>query len=348
MALYFIGIGLHGAKGIPIIGLELAKKCERVYLDAYTSPLGPEDLEALQTMIGRVNVVGREFVEDGRKIIEEAKQGDIALLSIGDPMVATTHTELRVRAERAGVKAQVIHSSSILSALPGEAGLLTYNFGKPVTLTKALTSRTTVYEVVYENLAHGLHTIILLEYDQTNGSFVAPNDALKALLDAEGDLKRGLFDAETFLVVASRLCSASQSVVGGGLGSLLEKDFGPPPHALVVPSRLHFVEVEALKTLCGVAEDDIADNSSRAQRLAKAMVEGYVKNTKKALLKAKKKSEEEGKGHLASLLENVECYLSDASRFLGQGKYELALLSVGYAEGLLDSLRFTGELKVEW
>jgi diphthine synthase len=41
-----------------------------------------------------------------------------------------------------------------------------------------------------------------------------------------------------------------------------------------------------------------------------------------------------------NVLENAEYYLLDSERFLNQNKYELAVLSIGYAEGLIDSLRF--------
>jgi hypothetical protein len=39
-------------------------------------------------------------------------------------------------------------------------------------------------------------------------------------------------------------------------------------------------------------------------------------------------------------LENAECYIADAEGFLRQGKFELAVLSIGYAEGLIDALRY--------
>ncbi|MGC1262948.1 MAG: DUF357 domain-containing protein, partial [Nitrososphaeraceae archaeon] len=39
------------------------------------------------------------------------------------------------------------------------------------------------------------------------------------------------------------------------------------------------------------------------------------------------------------LLENAEYYLDDAVQFLRQGRMELAVLSVGYADGLVDSLK---------
>jgi diphthine synthase len=40
------------------------------------------------------------------------------------------------------------------------------------------------------------------------------------------------------------------------------------------------------------------------------------------------------------VLENAELYIDDAERFLRQGKHELAVLTIGYAEGLIDALRF--------
>ena len=48
------------------------------------------------------------------------------------------------------------------------------------------------------------------------------------------------------------------------------------------------------------------------------------------------------------LFENSELYIKDAESFLANGQDELAMLSVGYAEGLIDSLTFTGKVKLEW
>jgi diphthine synthase len=41
-----------------------------------------------------------------------------------------------------------------------------------------------------------------------------------------------------------------------------------------------------------------------------------------------------------NVLENAEYYLWDAERFFNQNKLELGILSIGYAEGLIDALRF--------
>jgi diphthine synthase len=48
------------------------------------------------------------------------------------------------------------------------------------------------------------------------------------------------------------------------------------------------------------------------------------------------------------VLENAELYMKDAETFLANGEDEMAMLSIGYAEGLLDSLSFAGVVKIDW
>ena len=45
------------------------------------------------------------------------------------------------------------------------------------------------------------------------------------------------------------------------------------------------------------------------------------------------------------MLENAELYIQDAEKFLEQGKDEVAILSIGYADGLVDSLRIAKGLE---
>ena len=54
------------------------------------------------------------------------------------------------------------------------------------------------------------------------------------------------------------------------------------------------------------------------------------------------------KGKHSELLENAELYLRDSESFLANNQDELAMLSVGYAEGLIDALSFIGEVKLTW
>jgi diphthine synthase len=181
--------------------------------------------------------------------------------------------------------------------------------------------------------------LILLEYDSVSGFFLDPSDAIKSLLATEKELKQNLFDKDTFLLVASRIGGQDQSIISGRISSLKHKKFGKPPHVLIIPGRLHFTEVDALKALISTIEMKNPDNSTKVVRLAEGMVKKYVKKSWSALEKAREFCPVNKKADYETLFENAECYISDAERFLNQGRDELAILSIGYAEGLLDSLR---------
>ncbi len=341
-SLIFVGLGLAGSDSLSLEGIEHVKSADKVYLEVYTSPVSSSLKKRLEQAAGsKIDVVSREFVEDGRQIIEESKRGTVVLLSYGDPMVATTHMDLRVRASNQGVKTQVVHNASILSAIPGETGLHAYTFGKTVTMTRSgAAPQTTVYNTVFENLLCRLHTVILLEYDYASGLFLDPSRAIGELLETEEELKQNIFSDDAFLIVASRVGNRYQSIKGGPVSSLRRKEFGKPPHVLIVPGRVHFTEVDALKALLKLGEEEIYDNSSKVSRLTESMVNRYVKKGRSALNKAKSRCIGTEKERYTTLFENVECYIDDAERFLNQGRDELSVLSIGYAEGLLDALRF--------
>ncbi len=51
---------------------------------------------------------------------------------------------------------------------------------------------------------------------------------------------------------------------------------------------------------------------------------------------------------LKNILANAEAYLKDAEYYLGKGDYVDSLISIAYAEGLLDSLRHAGLIDISW
>ena len=67
------------------------------------------------------------------------------------------------------------------------------------------------------------------------------------------------------------------------------------------------------------------------------MLEKYVPMIRKAIeeIAPHYKSSKE----FQEVLENAELYVQDAEKFLEQGKEEVAVLSMGYADGLVDALR---------
>jgi diphthine synthase len=45
------------------------------------------------------------------------------------------------------------------------------------------------------------------------------------------------------------------------------------------------------------------------------------------------------------ILENAKLYVNDAEKFLEEGQDEVAILSIGYADGLVDALRLAKGLE---
>jgi diphthine synthase len=347
--LVFVGLGLEQSPTLYAIGA--LKKCDRIFYESYTSPtVDPDLVSILSESLGgkKIETVARDFVEDGRKILDLAKSENVTLVCSGDPMIATTHQDLRARAIKAGIETKILHASSILCAVSGELGLSSYSFGRTVTLTRT-PIQYTAYNTVYQNLLRGLHTTLLLEWDEASGFFLSPKDAVASLIEAEKDLKYGIVTNDTILLGASEIGKkeGKPNMMACTFSDATSQEFGTPPITLVVPGKLHFTEIEALTAITGKTEDFFRDNSKNIQRIAQQMLAKYSQKTLAALLRAKSEAERKGKKY-DSVFENVELYTQDALRFLNEGKEELAILSMGYAEGLLDSLRFSQELDFEW
>jgi diphthine synthase len=344
--LWFVGTGINGYRGLSIAAIDVLNKCHIVYVERFTSGLSEDDLEKLNSVLEiEVKPVQRWFVEDGREILEAAKTKDVALLSYGDPLIATTHGELRARAARNSVKTSVLHAATGIASVIGEAGLHIYKFGRIVTMMSELYSAISVYNTIFENLLSGSHTLILTEYrhDDQNKEpfFLNPSSVFKMLLDVEHDQKHQIFSDDTFVVIASRVGMPDQKITSGKVKSLIGMDFGNGPHSVVVTGSLHFTEAQSLALLTQNIDEPL-DNSEKAKRLEVQMVKRYAPKAKQAVRHMRDLINYGGisnKG-VFDVLDNAEYYIADAERFLRQGKFELSVLSIGYAEGLLDALHF--------
>ncbi|NQV91426.1 diphthine synthase, partial [Candidatus Woesearchaeota archaeon] len=130
MTLYIIGLGLSGPQDITVKGLELVKSCDEVYLERYTSLLQCSFHELAKFYDREITLADRNTSEQGmEKIVTQAKTQNVAFLVIGDPFSATTHTAIFKMAKDQGVHVEVVHNSSILTAI-GQTGLQLYKFGK--------------------------------------------------------------------------------------------------------------------------------------------------------------------------------------------------------------------------
>jgi len=249
--LTLIGMGLWTLGDVPLKAYWELRKCDEVYAEQYTSFMQPGILSQLQAKIGvsRIQTLSRTEVEDGKKLLEKAKNKRIALLIAGDPLIATTHVSLLLDAKKKGVKTQVIHASSIFTAAAGEAGLQIYKFGKTVTLAKWREKHEpmTAYDVIEENLKRGLHTLLLIDIDE--GSPLEQAEIFEIIRKMEAKSERGVLDAKREIVVLSRVGSGEQKVAWGELGKLEKEKLGKPPFVLIVPGGLHFAEKDFLDSL---------------------------------------------------------------------------------------------------
>jgi diphthine synthase len=250
----FIGLGLDSERGITLEGLEAARGASAVFAEFYTNLMPNLDAANLERLVGRkVTVLGRKDIEDsdGRALLSAAKEGNVALLVPGDPMIATTHVALRLGLAMKGVDTQIIHSTSIISAVCGATGLHNYKFGRSVTLPSEPSVPKSVIQTLVENRDRKVHTLLFLDVRVEEKTQLTIPEAIhrlrKALPESSGWLGVGL----------ARVGSRDQFVKAGKLDRLTKQSFGDPPQVIVFPSKLHFMEAEALKVFCGAEDNDL-------------------------------------------------------------------------------------------
>ena len=341
--LFFVGLGISGFKSIPSEALDVLSKADIVYLEQFTSPIKNSDLTKIKKATkGEFKTTKRWQVEDGKEILNNAKKKRVVLLSYGDPFIATTHVELRTRAIEEKIKTHSIHASSSLTSMIGECGLHFYKIGRIATIMNEMKSLTTPYYVIYKNIIEGNHTILLLEYNQDKDFFLDPKDALKGLLETEKGQKRNVIDSSTYVIIASRIGFKDQKIISGKISRLKKIGFGKPPHTVIIPGRLHFTESDALKIL-GECIDNPVDNSDKIKKISKQMMEKYVPMVRETLEEIEPHYKDQKEFQI--ILENAELYIQDAEKFLEEGQEEVAILSIGYADGLIDALRLAKGLE---
>ena len=335
--LWFVGLGISGISELSDNTRDIIKNAEVVYLESFTSPILETEKEELKNMCnGEFKIAKRWLVEDGNEILDNAKDKETVLISYGDPYIATTHLELKTRATNDKIETKTVHSSSIVSSLIGEVGLHYYKIGKVLTIMNDSKSMITPYNTIFDNLLSKTHSVILLEYNEDKSFFLQPQNALSLLLDVEKIQNRKVISQEMFVIIASRIGKNNQNITSGKIKNLINKEFGAPPHSIIITGKLHFTESDAIKTITECL-DDPTDNSVDIKSISEQMIEKYVPMVREAL--------DEIRPHYENLKEyedvliNAKLYIDDAENFLKEGKKEYAVLSIGYADGLVDALR---------
>ncbi|KYQ60521.1 Diphthine synthase [Trachymyrmex zeteki] len=266
---YVIGLGLGDAKDVTVKGLEIIRKCDRVYLESYTSVLTVQQ-ETLEEFYGcSLIAADRELVENcADEILPNRKDEDVAFLVVGDPFGATTHTDLVLRAKEKDIQVKVIHNSSILTAV-GCCGLQLYSYGEIVSIPYWMDTwrPDSFYEKIASNRQRGLHTLCLLDIkvkeptlesimkkkkEYMSPKFMSVNEAASQLIaildnkiqDGHKDLA---FTQQSLIVGLARVGCEDQHIVACSLQNMTRVNLGPPLHCLVIPAeKLHPLELEFL------------------------------------------------------------------------------------------------------
>jgi len=264
--LTFVGLGLYDERSITIEGRDALREADRVFAEFYTSKLAGATLADLEAFHGiEIRVRDRAGTErDPEPILDAAREREVVFLAAGDPMISTTHVDLRLRASERNIDTRVIHGTTAQAAASSLTGLQNYRFGKATTLPFAYGSGgvpDSVLTTITENRDRGLHTLCYLDIEADREAYMTANDAAGRLADAfasidatgagDGATGTSLFDAgtETLAVGIARAGSPEPIVRADRLSALRTTDFGDPLHLLVIPGDLHHLEAEALETL---------------------------------------------------------------------------------------------------
>ena len=274
--LLLVGMGMGRLEGMTQEALDAAIKADHRRYEAYTALWPEAELSRLEEVIGSVQRVMRPEVEEPDELFALAKQSLVALLVVGDPLQATTHVDLQLRAREMGVECRVFHGISITSVVTGAVGLSNYKFGRQTTLTYPYGDwiATSPLEVLASNWEQNLHTLALLDLDPTglgtgDQQPMRPEDAVESMrlmwekLQETGDeplsedhvrlafrqMASKLYLQQNFDEIPVVLCAdmgtPDQSIVTTTLGALGEEK-GGRLNSLIFPAGTGEVEEKAV------------------------------------------------------------------------------------------------------
>lgn len=192
----------------------------------------------------------------------------MALLVVGDPFGATTHTDLILRAREKNISYKIVHNASIINAI-GCCGLQLYNFGVTVSIPywDDNWKPDSFYHKIALNRRNNMHTLCLLDIKvkeptleslmKSKKEYMPPRfmsvkeaaiQLIEIIKNKELSEEESLAIDENILCIGlSRVGHDTQKIVACSLKTMSTLDLGPPLHSLIIPAnQLHDIEVEYL------------------------------------------------------------------------------------------------------
>ena len=272
--LRLIGIGPGGLEGATIAALNAAKTSDYRMYEAYTALWTESEISRLEDEVGAIEKIMRPQVENPVEILELARKSVVAILIVGDPLQATTHVDIQLRAEKLGIDCEIIHGVSITTIVTGAIGLSNYKFGRQTTIAYPYENwiATSPLEVIAVNRYQGLHTLVLLDLDPTGEGAgmqkpMQPKDIFKSMqlmvnklenymsessdASEEDDLKMSAYqefcnNLESLdIVLCTDMGTTGQQITYVNFSDLPQASEGVM-HCLVIPGKLNEIEIDAL------------------------------------------------------------------------------------------------------
>ena len=165
--LFLIGLGPGDLELMTQRAIGLLQDMDKRYLEGYTATLPNDQERKLEEVVGPWERVMRPQIEDAVDILEQAERKKVAIMVVGDPMQATTHVDLVVRAKEREIPVTIIPGISATTLAVTSSGLQSYRFGRQVTLPYAYGNYlpTSPLRYILDNQSRNLHTLVLLDLD---------------------------------------------------------------------------------------------------------------------------------------------------------------------------------------
>lgn len=246
-----IGIGL-GARDISVKSIDFIRSADTVIMDSYTSTIGKESIDFIIKETGKEpKKEPRSAFEDNLKdTVKMARDKSMAILVIGDPLIATTHHIILDEARKQGIKTAVFHSASIFSAAIGESGLDIYKFGPSTTVPfwSEHYKPTSFIDAIAKNKENNEHTLLLLDVGAGGTSPMGIAEALKIINNAQEMQGNKTIKDQDKLIILADIGRESQKIIHSKYSEIIfhEEELAGSTISIIVPAELNFAEADAL------------------------------------------------------------------------------------------------------
>ncbi len=267
--LHIIGIG-YKKEHINFEMMEIIKKCSYVFLEYYTS-FYEDDFEVLSDFISKkITICNREDIEVNveEKILSKSVTEDVAMLVLGDPLIATTHTDLIIRCKESGIDFKIYNNVSVANYI-AKTGLQFYKFGKITSIPffgEKFMPRTP-FIVYNENQKIFAHSLFLLDLNPSSdfaykgkSRFLTAGDALSFLIKiqkimiendeiSENEITN-MLSLNSYVICCSRMGFNDERIVYGTFSQIIELDKNSnfkEPLCIIIPCKMHEIEQKFLE-----------------------------------------------------------------------------------------------------